>query len=491
MNDLNLNIQSKQLSRLISGLGLYSQDVEVKGICDDTRQLKSGDVFVCLPRAKHLESLIDQAIEQGAAAIIFVGQAPEKLEIISACLPDMQAVGLMLRRWFETDTTNIPCIGITGTDGKTSTAWMLREVLEKHLGSAWSCGTLGWMRDTEHLVDLGNTTPSLLTLHKLLAKAVQENVGALILEVSSHGIAQDRIAGIPFTAAIWTTMGHDHLEDHGGYAAYLKCKSDFIQQVAFAGGIVVANADYDSIAQALHGISGRIFWYASNKQADLLWLGKKKQVTFTDDREEVMLNQIPFADFHVENLAAVALLMKEVWGVSLSDFEHFDGLLSTPAGRLEPVGSLQNVWIDYAHTAEGLSRCLQSAKKLTRGDLLLVFGCGGNRDKAKRPEMGAVAAKYADACWLTSDNPRDEEQADIVADVLRGMKQQGLRKINVIEDRKIAIEQAVAQLGKKDKLVIAGKGHESYMEIRGKRLPWSDKETALAALRANGEQACA
>lgn len=488
MNDLNLDIQSKSLSTLISGLGLYSQDVEVKGICDDTRQLKSGDAFLCLPRAKHVQALIEQAIEKGASALIFIGQAPAKLEITCACLPDMQAVGLMLRRWFETESTTMPCIGITGTDGKTSTAWMLREVLAKHLGLAWSCGTLGWMRDAGHTLDLGNTTPSLLTLHRILAKAVRENVGALVLEVSSHGIAQERIAGLPFSAAIWTTMGQDHLEDHGGYAAYLKCKSDFIKGVTFAGGTVVANADYDNIKQALKTAAGHVFYYAKDKQADLLWSANKKKVTFTDNREEVILKDVPLVDFHVENLAAVALLMKEEFDVNLSGFRGFDGLLSSPAGRLEPVGSQQNVWLDYAHTAEGLSRCLQSAKKLTKGHLLLVFGCGGNRDKAKRPEMGAIAVKYADECWLTSDNPRDETQADIAADILAGVSQKALPKVHVVEDRKMAIDQAVAQLKKKDRLVIAGKGHESYMEIKGKRLVWSDKEVALSALQASGVQ---
>jgi len=490
MNKLSMNVAAKPLSDLVSTLGVYSKEVLIHGISDDTRNLKRGDAFLCLPRAKDIGALVAEAEKKGASAIIFVGKISVEINLPCACLPDMQSTGLMLRRWFETEDFNLPCVGITGTDGKTSTAWMLREVLEKHLGSAWSSGTLGLVRNSDDITDLGNTTPSLISLHTLLALAIASNVDALVLEVSSHGIAQERIAGIPFTAAIWTTMGQDHLEDHGGFEAYLACKSGFISSVAGSGGTVVANADYKLIKESLHEMEGNIFWYAKEQKADLQWHRNMEGITVADEQVNITLQHMPVADFHAENLAAIVLLMKQGFHMNLAQFISFDGLITTPMGRLEPVDASQQVFIDYAHTAEGLSRCLQSAKDLTRAQLLLVFGCGGDRDKAKRPAMGAVASVYADECWLTSDNPRSEKQVDIAADVLQGMNTEKTT-VHVCANRETAIYEAVASLAQNDVLVIAGKGHESYMEIKGERFPWSDKATALAAIQAKEVRACA
>jgi len=488
MNKLK-RVQPQALSKLLDGLGEYSKDMMVTNICDDTRKLQKGEAFLCLPRVKDVEALLKQAETKGASLIIFVGKHASNLDVPYATLPDMDAVGLMLRRWFGTEHTTVQCIGVTGTDGKTSVTWMLREVLEKHLGSAWSVGTLGWKTSLDEAQDLGNTTPSLMKLHEILAMAHQENIGALVIEVSSHGIEQQRIAGLSFSAAIWTTMGHDHLEDHGGFNAYLKLKSDFVKRVALGGGTIVVNADYADIKTSLDGINGSVFWYGRDAEADLFWQVEKGHLQLKDSECEIKLEQVPFADFHYENLTAVALLMKASFQMSLAEFKRFDGCVSTPQGRLQPVGVQEQVFIDYAHTAEGLKRCLQSARQLTQGQLFLVFGCGGNRDKAKRPEMGAVAMTYADICWLTSDNPRDENQSDIAVDVLQGMGEK--KNVHVVNDRSLAIKQAVNTLGDIDKLVVAGKGHETYMEIQGKRLPWSDQDTVLQALQNREVQSCA
>jgi len=349
---------------------------------------------------------------------------------------------------------------------------------------------LGLVRGSDDITDLGNTTPSLLTLHTLLALAAKAQIAVLVLEVSSHGIAQQRIAGIPFSAAIWTTMGQDHLEDHGGFEAYLKCKTDFVTSVAQSGGKVVANSDYPLIQKALTPVAEQVSWYGKAEGSDLRWAPKSGGIQYATADEDMVLKHMPIADFHAENLAAIALLLKQVLHIPLSVLKALDGQVSTPMGRLEPVGDSKQVFIDYAHTAEGLSRCLQSAKAFTSKQLLLVFGCGGDRDKAKRPAMGAVAATLADKCWVTSDNPRSERQTDIAADILAGMQSKNCQ-VYICEDRHNAINQAVACLGQGDVLVIAGKGHESYMEIQGNRLPWSDKATAQAAIEARVERACA
>ncbi len=490
MNDMNLHIQPILLSDLVSGLGVYSQDVMVTRICDDTRQLQVGDAFLCMPRVQDKDALITQALAQGASIVIVIGEQEQLLPVACACLPDMTAAGKMLRRWFATESAPVPCIGITGTDGKTSTAWMLREVLALRFGSAWSCGTLGWMKSKDDITDLGNTTPSLMNLHYIYALACQANIGALVLEVSSHGIAQERIAGLPFTAAVWTTMGQDHLEDHGGFDAYLSCKASFVKDVVGHGGVAVCNADYPQIQQVMAEVQGKVHWYARHGEENLCWVRDSTEVCFLKQQEKVCLKDVPVADFHAENLAAVVLLMQSLFDVSLATFSDWDGQISTPMGRLEPVNDETRIFIDYAHTAEGLKRCLQSARDLTEEQLLLVFGCGGDRDKSKRPQMGEMAVTYADVCWLTSDNPRSEQQEDIARDVLQGVGRQQ-DKVHIIHDRAEAIAQAVSSLTCGDVLVIAGKGHESYMEIQGEKIPWSDKEEALAAMKKFGVMSCA
>ena len=481
MNDMALSLQPKLLSDLVSGLGVYSQDASVRRLCDDTRRLRQGDTFLCLPRVPNRKAMIAKAVRKGAESVVVVGKPEEDMGVPCACLPDMQAAGAMLRRWFETEQSRVPCIGITGTDGKTSTAWMLREVLALHLGSAWSCGTLGWVRANDDMQDLGNTTPSLMVLHRIYALAQRQGIGALVLEVSSHGIEQERIAGLSFAAAVWTTMGQDHLEDHGGLDAYRALKTNFIQNVLAHGGKVVANADYQYIRQALKGLEGDVYWYGRHAPVDLLWQRQRRRLRLAFGEQVVSLKAVPLADFHAENLSAVVLLMHVLFSVDLSAFVSWDGRISTPAGRLEPVNDEQTVFLDYAHTAEGLERCLQSARALTQAQLLLVFGCGGDRDKAKRPAMGAVAAAYADECWITSDNPRSESQEKIAQDILQGMSSSEV-KVHLCPDRKQAIAQAVAALGQGDVLVIAGKGHERHMEIQGTRYPWSDKEVATQAV---------
>ena len=490
MSKLMLPRKAKQASDLMTGLGVYSEDFTVHRIIDDSRLIQAGDTFLCLPRAKDVQKLVDDAATAGAVGVIFVGTAPFKTELPCACLPDMTATGKMLRRWFETEGSTVALFGITGTDGKTSTAWMLRELLAEYQGVAWSCGTLGFVKAADDIVDLGNTTPSLLTLHAMLAMATDAKIGALVLEVSSHGIAQERIAGLDFKGAVWTTMGQDHLEDHGGFEAYLACKQSFVKSVANAGGVVVANQDYELIVASLSEVADKVYWYSNQDSSTHMQWSHGKGLTLKYKDSEIALNDVPQADFHAENLAAVFLMFVTVYNQRLETLRSFDGKISTPMGRLEPVAAGSRVFVDYAHTAEGLERCLQSARSLSSEQLLLVFGCGGNRDRAKRPEMGAVAVTYADKCWLTSDNPRDEEQVNIAADVMAGIIT-GKDKVIVCDDRTQAIEQAVCALGAQDVLVIAGKGHESYMEIKGVRYPWSDKAAALTALEKCEVQSCA
>ena len=462
-----------------------ADEIRVSGITDDTRQIKPGLAWLCLPRCEARAGEFALAAKQaGAAAIINVGMSIN-IDIPVLHLESMQEAGLLLRRLLGTEKTSTKLIGVTGTDGKTSVAWMLRQALVRYQDRpVWSCGTLGWMRGEDDYRDIGNTTPSLLTLHSLLAAASQEGVFALVCEVSSHGIAQERIAGLGFDTAIWTSMGHDHLQDHGGYASYLKTKMKFVRASADQGGAVVANADHEDIRECAPSSS---LWYGHGLyrgDIDLNWEQELPgMLRLRSGKQEVLIENIPFGEFHAENVACVALALLTSTGIGMSELPEVLNDISAPPGRMQDMDSSHGqVFIDYAHTPEALQRCLQTARKLTHHRLLLVFGCGGDRDREKRPQMGEIAAEHADVVWITSDNPRGELPAVIASEIEAGMPKPYRAEVHLELDRETAIADAIAELQEGDTLIIAGKGHEAYMEVSGRRTPWSDAEVAAKYL---------
>ena len=469
----------------VLGVKAEGDDVQVSGITDNSALIRPGFAWLCLPRCEARAGEFAQAAEAaGAGAIVNVGMSI-RVDIPVLHLDSMQQAGLLMRRLLRTEKTTTKLFGITGTDGKTSVAWMLREALSRYQGKkVWSCGTLGWMRGPDDYRDIGNTTPSMLTLHSLLATASREDVHSLICEVSSHGIAQDRIAGLQFHTAIWTSMGHDHLQDHGGYTGYLETKKRFVQACASYGGTVIANADHEDIRNAAPASTR---WYGHGLYRDDIDLNWEQELPgllrLRYAGQEVLIENIPFGDFHAENIAGVALALLASVEIKVSELPGLLNDISAPPGRMQDMDSGHGqVFIDYAHTPEALQRCLQAARKLTHHRLLLVFGCGGERDREKRPQMGEIAAEYADVVWITSDNPRGELPAVIASEIEAGMPKPYRVQLHLQLDRELAIAEAVAELREGDTLVIAGKGHEAYMEISGRRTPWSDAETAARYL---------
>ncbi|MDX8401475.1 MAG: UDP-N-acetylmuramoyl-L-alanyl-D-glutamate--2,6-diaminopimelate ligase [Mariprofundaceae bacterium] len=477
----------RSLTALGRGLGRVSGEAEFRRIRDDSRRIEAGDAFLCLPRAADFAQDYAAAAERaGAVAVIAVGEAGRRIRTKLPCLrlETPEDAGRLLRRFFGTEKACTRLSGVTGTDGKTSVAWMLREALA-HLGrKAWSIGTLGVIRQSETPEDLGNTTPSLLMLHALLAEANRLGVDDLILEVSSHGIEQHRIAGLDFQTAIWTSIGHDHLQDHGGREAYLALKAGFIAHASRQGATVVVNADHPAI---LDRAPEQALRYGHGLYRDDLTLAWEQELPgllrLRCGGAEVRVEDVPLGDFHAENLACTALALL---GGRLVTFDRLPETLAgitPPPGRLEDLHAGRwQVFVDYAHTPEALARVLESVRRITRGRLLLVFGCGGDRDREKRPRMGEIAARLADVVWITSDNPRSEPPEVIASEIEQGMPRPYPAEVRLLLDRKAAIEAAVGELDPGDSLVIAGKGHEPYMEIEGRRLPWSDPAVARAAI---------
>ncbi|MFQ5356228.1 MAG: Mur ligase family protein, partial [Mariprofundaceae bacterium] len=385
---------SQRPQRMLSELNLsgteLTGDATITDIVEDSRLAETGSAFLCLPRAENrARDYALQASKAGASAMILVGQDMPAPPLPCLKVRDMKLAGLVLRRWFGTESNTVKIIGITGTDGKTSIAWMLREGLENLLGSAWSVGTLGWMLSKNEMCSLKNTTPSLLTMHRLLAVANEAHIPAMVCEVSSHGIAQGRIAGLPFAAVLWTNLGRDHLQDHGGFEPYAQCKADFISQTVQQGGLCIINADDNEVVQRTPGQSLRYRHTLYSEEEDLGWeqeLPGTLRLAYRD--EEISLNDIPIGEFHSENLAAASLMLIKVFQVTLKNIPALFKDVSCPPGRLQPVNAGPwMVFIDYAHTPEAMERCLLTARTLTHNRLLLVFGCGGERDRSKRPLM--------------------------------------------------------------------------------------------------------
>ncbi|MFQ5518875.1 MAG: Mur ligase family protein, partial [Mariprofundus sp.] len=305
-------------------------------------------------------------------------------------------------------------------------------------------------------------------------------VHSVACEISSHGIAQQRIAGLDFNTAIWTNIGHDHLQDHGGYDAYLNIKASFVNETIAHGGNVVANADHADVREKAPEHS---CWYGHGlfrDDVDLAWEQELPGLLrLKAGAEEVVIEDIPLGDFHAENVACVALALMVSMAVPLTELPELLKNISAPPGRMQELDvGYGQVFVDYAHTPEALERCLEAARKLSRKRLIVLFGCGGERDREKRPQMGEIAVDLADAVWITSDNPRGEMPAVIASEIEYGMRQPYQAEVHLQLDREQAIAEAINALQDGDVLVIAGKGHEAYMEICGQRLPWSDTDVA-------------
>jgi len=489
----HLKTMSQPSVQSFSSLGydFAGADCSIQNICDDSRAIKQGDTFLCMPRsAEKSRDYIQYAVAAGASNIIYIGNDYIAGSVPCLCLPDVNETGVFLRRYFQTEQSKTQCLGVTGTDGKTSVAWILREALVRKYGAAWSSGTLGWIEDAEHTHDLGNTTPSILTLHHLLSAADKQNIPALVMEVSSHGIEQQRIAGLHFDAGVWTTLGHDHLQDHGGFEAYASLKESFIYNTGKYAGTVVYNHDQAGIYQRLKPANFKLNAYGhglyqySELSNIITWEQELPGLLrLAYQGKEVVIDDIPIGRFHAENITAVAQVLHSHYQLELQDIASLLCGITAPPGRMQPVNAGEwQVFIDYAHTAEALQACLESIRPITHGRLLLVFGCGGERDREKRPEMGRIASEFSDVLWITSDNPRHECPEIIASEIEEGIAHPYPLEVHLELNREQAITNAIAHMNRDDTLIIAGKGHEAYMDIQGERLPWSDMVCARRLL---------
>jgi UDP-N-acetylmuramoyl-L-alanyl-D-glutamate--2,6-diaminopimelate ligase len=491
-----------KLAELLTGLvEISAQDadlipgLEISGLALDSRAVTAGDLFIALAGSKqHGLAHIDEVILQGAKAALFDpanGGTRYAEKITGIPLIPVERLGFVLgelaSRFYAHPSKHLDIIGITGTNGKTSCSQFLGQALD----DCGIIGTLGW-GTWGQLDKTINTTPDALNVQQILAEFVKTKKKTVAMEVSSHGLDQGRVNGVQFKGAVFTNISRDHLDYHGTMKAYLDAKLKLLQMPGLS--FVVVNLDDESSDEIRAAVPNQVpIWGISAKGENLAStqtviaedvrhssVGIEFTVRWNGDAQQV--KSPLYGDFNAENLLCVIAVMLAM-GYKLSDIATRLQSVQPVTGRLERCGTLSNdinVFVDYAHTPDALYRVLVSLRKHCQQSLWVVFGCGGNRDAGKRPQMGAIAEQWADKVIVTDDNPRFENNHEIAKEILSGCN---LDKAILIQDRKAAIHHAIANAAKDDCIVIAGKGHEAYQEINGVQYPFNDRLIAEEALR--------
>lgn len=470
------------------------EDREIRGLTADSRAVERGFLFAALPGSRHDgRAFIAEAVACGAVAVLAPqGTAlPEGAGAAALVADDnpRRRLALMAARFYEVQPRSIAAV--TGTNGKTSVASFTRQIWQRLGYRAASLGTLGLVPARPD-APKSLTTPDPVELHRCLAALARDGIDHLAMEASSHGLDQHRLDGVRVTAAAFTNVTRDHLDYHGSMAAYLAAKRRLFAELLAADGTAVLNADDPAaaaLAEACAARGLRVMTYGSRgRELRLLRQeptqdGQRLTLEIDGRRHEVSL--LLAGTFQAANVLAALGLVLATGAQTPGTLDHaldvLGGLEGVP-GRLESVGRTPRgaeVYVDYAHTPDALQTVLQALRPHTAGRLHVVVGCGGDRDPGKRPMMGEIAARLADAVIVTDDNPRSEDPAAIRRAILAAAPQ-----AEEIGDRGEAIARAVATLSAGDVLVIAGKGHESGQIVGDRVLPFDDRDVARRAIAA-------
>lgn len=459
----------------------------------DSRRVRPGDIFVAVPGASEDGArFIPQAVAAGASAVVCRAEAAASAgggacRFIAHSDPREALWKLAAARW-HTDDLPLRVIGVTGTNGKTTTAALLEHLFTAAGRRVGVLGTVTY-RWPGHSEAAPLTTPDPLSLHAMLARMAEAGVDLAVMEVSSHALAQQRVAGVPFAGAAFTNLTQDHLDFHQDMESYFRAKARLFLELPRADKVMAVNAD-DPWGRRLLELCPGALSFGLGRGAPgrrHLWgevLASGTAGTHLHMRlagEEWELRSPLVGAFNAANLLTAQAVALEL-GLppsAMGALETFTGV----CGRLERVSNPQglHVFVDYAHTPDALVNVLTALRGAGFGRIVAVFGCGGDRDRTKRPLMGEAVARHADVAVLTSDNPRNEDPGAILADVLPGLA--AAREVVVEPDRRAATARALAMLGPEDALLIAGKGHEDYQIIQGVKHHYSDQEVVRELLR--------
>ncbi len=478
-----------KLKELLKDIGVLEctadLELDIPAIHYDSRKVSPGSLFVAVTGfASDGNRFIPMALSKGAAVVVTAKKPEGEIPYVLVA-SDRLALAMLGCNFFGHPARDMTMVGITGTNGKTSSTLLLKHVLEDTLGA--KVGLIGTMANMigQEEIPTERTTPESFDLQALFARMRSAGCTHVVMEVSSHAVTLDRIGGVHFDVAAFTNLTEDHLDFHKTMDAYCDAKAELFRRC----GRAVINAD-DAYAQRMldaaacpvltTSVAAREGLYA--RELDLHAEGITFQAVLGEETAAVSL-PIP-GRFTVYNALTVMGVAKQL-GISLSDCARSLKTARGVKGRVEVVPTPQmpySVLIDYAHTPDGLENVLSSVRDFCRGRLIAVFGCGGDRDPVKRPIMGRIGVQLSDIAIITSDNPRTEDPMAIIEDILKGVNQE-LGEYIVMEDRRAAIRYAMDIAEKDDIIVLAGKGHETYQDIGGHKTHLDEREEVAAHLR--------
>ena len=491
----------KTLKDIISTLDAQQvqgdQNVSIQDITADSRAVKPNSLFIALDGATvDGHNYIDKAVAAGAVAVIVSKPVTVPDDVCVITVSDTrQAMMVCVPYFFDYPANRMRMIGVTGTNGKTTTTHMIRHILKAQGHKVGVIGTVHIMiGDTSYPIH--NTTPDVVDLQHILHQMVQENVEYCVMEVSSHALALGRVSGVEFDTAVFTNLTQDHLDFHKTFENYLAAKCKLFEQVSAPNQVknnkgAVINIDDFYGHRVMEKTTASTITYSTLGKgtlnaSDVHMSTKNSQYTVNYKGESYPVSMNTTGLFNVYNtLAAIGACLQE--GISMEAIDTALKTFSSVPGRFELIEEGQDfaVVVDYAHTPDGLQNILETAKAIKENRIIIVFGCGGDRDATKRPIMGRIAAEYGDKIYVTSDNPRTEDPVQIVKDVEVGVKE-ALRdgtSYEVIVDRREAINHAIHDAKAGDIVIIAGKGHENYQILKNETIHFDDREEARKALK--------
>jgi UDP-N-acetylmuramoyl-L-alanyl-D-glutamate--2,6-diaminopimelate ligase len=501
---------SSNLALLLKGICNVpaALDTHVSGLAIDSREVKKGDVFLAVS-GHHSKSTdhIKEAIERGANAVVAEG-SNNKGRVFEDCLVVelfvdnlKEKIGLIADRFFRSPSSELSVIGVTGTNGKTSVTNYLASYFSNN-GLAGVIGTLGYGLiggDSDQLKETGFTTPNVVEVHKYLAELRDAGAKHVFMEVSSHGLSQNRVDGVRFEGAVFTNLTREHLDYHGSMEEYAASKSKLFSKEGLK--FVVINEDDNYARQFIQtaSLGVNVFTYGIKSKSDISVLDYQLNADslstitaeITTPAGEFNIHSSLIGLFNLSNLLAV--ISVAVAKQELKGCEQRIQAIKPVSGRMQMV-HIKNkpiIVVDYAHTPDALENAIKAVRPHCKGELIVVFGCGGNRDIGKRKAMAQIAEALADSIIVTDDNPRNEAAEVITDHIFAGFK--NMSAVSLEHNRETAIQLAVSRAGSRDLVLVAGKGHETWQEIKGKKYYFSDLDAVKSALgidvsRKNGRE---
>jgi UDP-N-acetylmuramoyl-L-alanyl-D-glutamate--2,6-diaminopimelate ligase len=480
-----------KLNKLISALDEKEVsgplDIEIQGIAYDSRRVAPGTLFVAI-RGEHTDGhrFIASAVEKGAVAVVVDQEEIPGATTTIRVKDSRKALSLLSSQWYGRPADRLKLLGITGTDGKTTTSFLLRSLLQSAGYRAGLIGTVATFTG-EKTLPSQYTTPQALELHEILAQMISQGNDYVVMEVSSHALALDRVFGIPFELGIFTNLSSDHLDFHGDFQSYRDAKALLFERLRGPGVHAVINRDDPNAQFMIDKTKVPIITFSAEGKADVSLLRVKLTPQMTEMKVSTPQGSIHFTSHLLGRYNVFNVLATVAAGIALGlpgDVirEGLEGA-SGVDGRFETLQSGRgfSIIVDYAHTTQAMSRLLAAVRELSPGRLLVVFGCGGDRDHGKRPQIGEVASRMADLVILTTDNPRSEDPLQILRDVEKGVVRGA--SCEVVPDRRQAIRRGLTLARPGDVLVVAGRGHERFQIMGNQRIAFLDKAVILEELK--------